>query len=259
MASCCVTICARTCSWISMSGTPAARSSSASSLRLAPTKKNVGERWSMVTCSQSYAMFGINVAAVAPEPITTTRLPARSTSSGHSCGWMHLALERVEVRPLGRVALTVLVVALAHVDEAGGDGVLRPLDRAHRDGPTTIVGRPARRLDAGVVANVRREVVLLDHLAHVMEDLVARSDRRLAPRLELVAEGEQVAVGAHARVAVRPPRPAETVERLDDQEGLVGLLVSEMAGTADAGDAGADDEDVEVLWFHRLSMAGVVR
>ena len=48
---------------------------------------NVGVRCSIVTCSASPAMAGMSVAAVAPEPITTTFLPERSTSSGHFCGW----------------------------------------------------------------------------------------------------------------------------------------------------------------------------
>ncbi len=36
----------------------------------------VGERWSIVTCSASPAIAGTSVTAVAPQPITTTRLPA---------------------------------------------------------------------------------------------------------------------------------------------------------------------------------------
>ena len=49
-------------------------------------KKNVGERCSIVTCAASDAMLGISVAAVAPDPITTTRLPVRSRPSGQRWG-----------------------------------------------------------------------------------------------------------------------------------------------------------------------------
>ena len=35
----------------------------------------VGERWSMVTCAARSAIAGTRVTAVAPLPITTTRLP----------------------------------------------------------------------------------------------------------------------------------------------------------------------------------------
>jgi hypothetical protein len=36
----------------------------------------VGERWSIVTCAAFSAIAGTSVTAVAPLPITTTRLPA---------------------------------------------------------------------------------------------------------------------------------------------------------------------------------------
>ena len=41
----------------------------------------------MVTWLQRPAIAGMSVAAVAPEPTTTTFLPAQSKSSGHDCGW----------------------------------------------------------------------------------------------------------------------------------------------------------------------------
>ena len=63
-----------------------------------------------------------------------------------------------------------------------------------------------------VVADVPAEVVLLDHLAHVLEDLVGRGDRRAGPRLEPVPEGVEVAVGADAGIAVRQPGAAEALQ-----------------------------------------------
>jgi hypothetical protein len=48
---------------------------SATTLALRPVTKYVGERCSSVTCSQSPAMAGTSVAAVAPEPMTSTCLP----------------------------------------------------------------------------------------------------------------------------------------------------------------------------------------
>ena len=90
------------------------------------------------------------------------------------------------------------------------------------------------------------EVVLLDDLVEVGEDLLARRDRRAAPRLEPVAVGEQVAVGAHARVPVGPPGSAPVVLGVQDDEGPVGELLPQVVRGADAGDPGADDEDVDV-------------
>ena len=74
------------------------------------------------------------------------------------------------------------------------------------------------------VADVAVEVVLLDDLAHVLEDLVGRGDRGARPRLEPVAERVEVAVGADARVLVRQPRAAEALERLEDDERLLRAL-----------------------------------
>ena len=90
------------------------------------------------------------------------------------------------------------------------------------------------------------EVVLLDDLVEVGEDLLARGDGRAAPGLEPVAVGEQVAVGAHAGVAVGPPGAAAVVLRVQEHEGPVGEPLLQVVGGADAGDAGADDEDVDV-------------
>ncbi len=71
---------------------------------------------------------------------------------------------------------------------------------------------------------------------------------QLVPRPELVAEGEHVGVGADARVAEQVPGAAEALAALEDRDGLVRELGGELAGRADAGQAGADDQDVEVLW-----------
>ncbi len=41
----------------------------------------------MVTVAACAAIAGTSVTAVAPLPITTTRWPVRSRSSGQCCGW----------------------------------------------------------------------------------------------------------------------------------------------------------------------------
>ena len=97
------------------------------------------------------------------------------------------------------------------------------------------------------VADVAGEIVLLDHLAHVGEDLGGGGDRRTPPRLEAIAEGVEVAVGADAGIAVRPPGAAEALLHVEHDEGLAGTLLGEVIGPANPGDAGAGDQDVEVL------------
>jgi len=91
------------------------------------------------------------------------------------------------------------------------------------------------------------EVVLVDHLAHVLEDFVGRGDRLADPRLEGVAERVQVAVRADAGVAVHPPRAAEIVVSLQHDETAVAAFLCHVPGRADAGNAGADDEHVEMF------------
>ena len=132
------------------------------------------------------------------------------------------ALEALHARPLRRVALGMAVVALAHPQELRGE--------AHRlqrwpscalrlglDQPAALRARPLRRADGMAVADVRRQTVVVDHLAQVLQDLLRGGDGLAHPGLEAVAEGEQVAVGADARVAVRAPGAAVAGLRLQDQ------------------------------------------
>ena len=133
------------------------------------------------------------------------------------------APEALHARPRRLVADGVPVVALAHVEEAGGDRerlTARRVGAGHR--PATECARPFGGGDRVVVTDVAGEVVLVDHLAHVGEDLVGLGDRLAAPRLELVPEGVQVAVGTNARVRVRDPRPAETGLGVEHRERRVG-------------------------------------
>jgi len=157
------------------------------------------------------------------------------------------ALEAVHPFPLGPVGLGVVVVALAHPQEAGGEPQLLPgVIPGDLDGPPAVLGGPAGRSDPVQVADVLAEVVLVDDLVEVGEDLLARRDRRAAPRLEPVAVGEQVAVGAHARVPVGPPGSAPVVLGVQDDEGPVGEPVPQVVRGADTGDPSADDEDIDV-------------
>ena len=59
------------------------------------------------------------------------------------------------------------------------------------------------------------QVVFVDDLVHVVQDLIATGDRVAAPRLESVAKGEKIAVGANAGIVVSPPCAAETGLGLD--------------------------------------------
>ena len=157
------------------------------------------------------------------------------------------ALELGHAGPVRRVADRMAIVALAHPQEVGGEAEgLAGIGARAVDGPAIVGARPARRDDRVAVADVAREVVLFDHLAHVVPDLLGRRDRRAGPRLEAVAEGEQIAVGADAGIFVGKPGAAEALLRLGHDEAGVRQLLCKMIRAADARDAGAHDQDVEV-------------
>ena len=79
--------------------------------------------------------------------------------------------------------------------------------------PLPLLPRLVQLDPGGSSGNRRREVEFSSITSPRSVRLV--SDRVPAPRLEPVAEGEQVAVGAHPGVAVGPPGPAEGVLGLD--------------------------------------------
>ena len=97
-------------------------------------------------------------------------------------------------------------------------------------------------------ADVTIDPVLARRLAQVVADQAPVGDRLVVlPRLEAVGEGVQVRVRADARVAEEIPRAGGRGAGLEDRVGLARVLLLEVAGAADARDAGADDEDVDVL------------
>src|SRR5947209_1470514 len=96
------------------------------------------------------------------------------------------------------------------------------------------------------VTNLLVDAVLGRGLAHIIEDARAVGDRlRLGPRLEGIAEREHVAVGADAGIAEEIPGAADGLASLEDDEALARTFRLQMIARSDAGQAGADDEDVE--------------
>ena len=159
-----------------------------------------------------------------------------------------LPAELLRPRPLGRVALVLAVVPLAHPDEVGA--VPEPLagvQAGDLHGPPARVGGEARGGDALLVADVRAEVVLVDDFPQVRADLFGGGQFVLDPRLEAVPERVHVAVRPDPRVPVDRPRAAEGLPRLKDGEALALEAMCQVVGDADPGDAGPHHEHVEVL------------
>ena len=179
--------------------------------------------------------------------MTTTRLPAWSRSSGHCCGCTIRPRNRSTPSHSRLVRLLVVVVALAHQQEAGREPhPLAGVGAGDVDGPPPLLARPGDRRDPVVVADVARQVVVLDDLVEVVQDRRPRGDRRAAPRLEPVAVGEQVAVGADTGEPVGPPRAAPVVLGLQDHQRPVREPLLQVARSADPGHPRPDDQDVDV-------------
>src|SRR5207302_9583902 len=94
---------------------------------------------------------------------------------------------------------------------------------------------------------MRREPVIVDDLAHMAQDLGGGCDRRASPRLEAIAEGIEVTIGAYPGIAMRDPGAAEGILRFERDKARAGALFCQMVGGADAGNAGPDDQHVKVL------------
>ena len=170
-------------------------------------------------------------------------------------------LDAGEVR---QVAAGVVVVAAAAIDEAAGeaDGLRAVLGL---DCPGGVRRRPGDAYDPVIEADLLVHPVRDGRLADVFQDGGAVGDRLgLGPGAERVAEGIHVGVGAHAGVAEQIPGAAAAVARFEDEEGFARVAHGQMAPGADAGQASADDQDVEMLhegspsslWACAISVGG---
>ena len=92
------------------------------------------------------------------------------------------------------------------------------------------------------------DAVLGRGLADVIQDPRPVGDRLgLGPRLERIAEREHVAVGADAGIAKQVPGAADAVAALENDVALARAFLLQMKARADAGQAGADDQNVEMF------------
>src|SRR6266849_6083944 len=158
------------------------------------------------------------------------------------------ALEGLHGLPLRRITFRVPVIALAHPEEVRREANrFAGIDPDGFDGPEIFLARPPCRGNLVLVADVGGEGVFLDDFAHIAQNLRSGRDRGAGPRLEPVAEGMQVAVGPDAGIAVGQPGSAKAVLRLQDNETCPRTLLGQMVGRAHPGNAGARDDNIEML------------
>ncbi|MGY3462497.1 hypothetical protein ACVWW5_007947 [Bradyrhizobium sp. LM3.4] len=158
------------------------------------------------------------------------------------------ALEAVRALPFRRVAFRMAVIALAHPEEVRRESFrFAGVGRHRLDGPEILLARPARRNDLVLIADVAGDIVVVDHLVHVGEDFLGGCDGRSDPGLEAITEGVEIAVRADAGIAMRGPGAAERRLRFQDDEARARKLLCHVIGAADARDAGADDQHIEMF------------
>ena len=154
-----------------------------------------------------------------------------------------------------RVAFLVFVIARAHEQEIAGEahqlGAALARDAFDLHGPARLRRRPRRALDPVMKADLLVDAVLGRGLADVVQDPRPVGDRLgLDPRLERIAQREHVRVGADAGIAEQVPGAADAVAALENDETLARALLLQVIAGADAGQAGADDQDVEMFCWH---------
>ncbi len=171
-----------------------------------------------------------------------------------------LAREPLAALEARRKAFVVAVVAAGGEQPSARE--LRALARGllHLDRPPSLWRGPRRADHLVVQTHVLAHAVRVGRLAQIAQDVVGTRDGGLGgPRFELVAERVEVGVGADAGVAEEVPRAARRAARLQNGVGGAGPVALEVVRRAQAREAGADDEHVEVFHEWREGGAGLWR
>ncbi len=157
------------------------------------------------------------------------------------------AFEVGHAGPLRDEPLGMPVIALAHPQKTA-----RHVERLAAgaalalDAPALCPAIPVGALHLDGVAEMRAQPVVGDRFAQIVKDLGATGDGRAIPGLEVEAIGEKIAVRSHPRVAMQAPGAAVACHGVDDNETPLGSA-AEGVGRSDAGNAGANHQNVDML------------
>ncbi len=162
------------------------------------------------------------------------------------------AAEGGEAGDRGLQRRVVVVVARAEHEEPAAEVLDRGAPVGGGDlnarGPRLLARPPARVHDAVPVADVRVDALGRGALLEVLDNQAALGDgvvKRPGPPRE--AKCVQVRVGAHAGVAHQVPGAAHGLAPLEDDVRLAAQHGLSAVRHVDTGDAGADDEHVDVF------------
>ncbi len=168
--------------------------------------------------------------------------------------------------PEGRLALKVWLVAL----------IVAVIPGTHQEETTTIAPDALWGLDGQLPltslaapvssdqflgkANTVANTVLVRRLIHVAQNRRTVCDTffRL-PWFEIIAEGVHVAIGPNTGIAKQVPCPTNRFATLQQNKVTIRTLALKTHCSADAGEARADDDDVESLSVHLLDWRDINR
>ncbi len=202
-------------------------------------------RWYTVTRSTSSRIVGTTCTPLDEVPMTATRLPVKSTgSAGQRPVWC--CSPRKSSRPGTSGMYGTESTPVAAIRNRAR--ILGAVAGRHHPGTRRLVVHGRR--DRGVEPHVAPKVEPVDHVVEVALDLRLLGEVLLPlPVVEQLLR-EEVAVGVALGVEPRPgvavpePGPADAASRLEQLHGEAGFAGP--VQLVDAGDAGADDQDVDV-------------
>src|SRR5665213_1488282 len=97
-------------------------------------------------------------------------------------------------------------------------------------------------------ADILVDAVFGRGLPNIVQDLRPVGDRLgLEPRLERIAQREHVRDGADAWITKQVPGATDAVAALENDKAFARTIGLHMIARADAGQAGADDQDVDMF------------
>src|SRR5581483_5422780 len=152
-----------------------------------------------------------------------------------------LALEALHAGPARHVSGVVIIIAGAHLQEVAAIGDLVALGAFDIEGPARLRRRPGCALDLVPVTDLAVDAVVPRGLVEIIGDRLLA-----APGPEAVAERVHIGIGANAGITEQVPGAAERFAPFQDDEGLFRTVALQVIGNANPGEAGTDDDDVEI-------------
>src|SRR5690554_1447287 len=150
------------------------------------------------------------------------------------------------------VALVIVVVTGTTHQEVSGVGFLvAGLLILGGHCPALICAGPLGSFYRHTVPDVLFDIVFLRGFRHITLDGCAIGQHLAAgPGSEVITEGEHVGIRTDAGIAEQVPGTAHGLTALQNGKALAGAFPFQMAGHADAGYPGTDDQDIVVLLVH---------